>query len=467
MKRVQKQFLTALVLVVVGVGAGLYTLREKVKTPAVRLRELRESQRLFRFGRIHVARGELMSTTATISFEADGSGGFRLTEPVAWPGDTDAFVSMITQMSGIAMERILTEDATAEDLQRNGLDRPSVTLKVELKDGKKHTLYVGDKNELINRYPVTDADKKLIGLIEPSGYWNYVRPVSEYRAKRVFATDADDLTEVHLKDGAGQPRVSLERTDDGWSMTGPDGKTEKADSGYVGLFLVRITKHLDADEYVTDAYDASMAAKYGLAPPALKLELVTKDERKGASIGFVRETDADESTALVQIDGTTTLIRSTDPTLETDLTKPARAFVDRTISRFDTRDVARLTLQTAGQPTVRAERNGENWRLVEPEARDAKPWKLDAMVRVLSLLRATRWYRETASAAELDEWRLSPWSRRLTVEASDGRVLADVVFGKYADDTHLFVKSWPASRVGVVGDATVRVIPERWQELVP
>ncbi len=469
MKRIQKQFLTAAALIIVGGGAGLYTLRTKVKTPTVRLRELRESQRLFRFGRIDVKRGTLQSTTATLTFEFDRTtpGGVKIVDPLEWPGDPASFTSIINHMAGLAPDRVLTENATAEELARAGLDRPPVTFKVELRDGRTHTLYIGPKNKLVDRYPVTDANKTKISLMEPTGYWNYARPLNEFRAKQVFFVNDNDVTSLRVTDGEGQRRLLLRREQDGWKVEGPDGFAARADDGFVGLFLVRVTKHLDADEYVTDQYSPAQAAEYGLASPDLQLELQTEKHTFGAAVAFFSETDSDKTSTIVHPRGTTTLIRNTDPTLKADLMKAPQDFADRTISKFDTRKAHRVTFEVAGQATVKAERTSDGWRLTAPEAVEAKPWKLDSMVRIASLLRATRWYADRATSEQLSEWRLAPWSRRLTVETEDGQTLADVTFGKYADDNHLFIKRVDASRVGVISEKLVRVLPERWQELVP
>lgn len=471
MKRIQKQLLTAGVLVFVGGGAGLYTLFEKVKTPETRLLELRESQRLFRFGRIHVQRGRLRSTTGTVAFERDETGRFRVLEPIEWVGNQQAFNSILDHMAGIALTRVLTDDATDAQLARAGLERPAVTLTVELDDGRQLTLHIGRKNKLVDRYPVTDAAKKRVGLIDPAGYWNYVRPINEFRSKQVFAVADDEVIEVHITGPDGDRRISLTRNDPDvpkWRVQGPHGPAEPADRATVGLFLVRITKHLDVDEYVTDSYDGSNAARYGLAPPSLRLEVRTPDQRFAATIGFASETGSDEATTIVHLDGTKTLVRNTDSTLKADLTKPARTFIDRTITRFDSLDANELVLRAAGQPVIRAERDGEEgWRLTAPEVTDAKPWKLDAIVRVLSFLRANRWHKDRADQRELEEWQLEPWSRRATILGKDGRPLGDVVFGKYADDKHIFVKAVGEPRVGLVAEEKLRVLPDRWQDLVP
>ena len=467
MKRIQKQMLTAAALVIVGGGAGLYTLYEKVKTPQVRLRELRESQRLFRFGRIHVTKGALRTATATLTFEREADKGFRITDPIVWSANDLAINSMLDHMAGVVLLNVLTEDATDEQLARAGLDRPPVTLSVELEDGRKLTLHIGPKNKLTDRYPVTDADKKRIGLIDTSGYWSYVRPLAEYRAKQVFDVTPREISEVRVSGPRDEAIMTLTKTEDEWFLQHPDGNRERADDGIVDLFLVRVTKNLDVDEYITDAYDEASAAQFGLSPPALRMVVVAGDKRIGAKIGFIEETGSDDATAVAHLEGTRTLLRNTDPTLKGDLTRPPSEFVDRMISRFDTENARRLTLRTAGQPAMRAERTADGpWRIVEPEAHEAKTWKLDAMVRLMSRLRVARWYAPRGDVRQLEEWRLDPWSRRLTIEDDQGRALADVVFGKYADDESIFAKAWTAPRVGVVPDRVVRVLPDQWRVLI-
>ncbi|MEO1337179.1 MAG: hypothetical protein AAFV29_16170, partial [Myxococcota bacterium] len=83
----------------------------------------------------------------------------------------------------------------------------------------------------------------------------------------------------------------------------------------------------------------------------------------------------------------------------------------------------------------------------------------------MSLLRVDRWHSQTPSATDLSTWRLEPPLRRLIVETGDRQVLADIVFGKYADEGHIFVKDHKKSAVGAVTDALVRVFPNSWEDL--
>ena len=465
MKRLQKQFLTAAVVVVAGGGAGLYTLYEKVKTPEARLLEHRESQRLFQFGWVDVEEGQLRSPTATISF-ALTEAGWRLTKPLEWPGNAEAFESLLNSMAGLIIDRKLTESADLTQLVQEGLDRPAVTLSVKLKDGRTLTLHVGRKNKLLDRYPVTDADKQRIGLVEPSGYWNYTRSVDEFRSKQVFATSDDDIRQVEIVSGNGEQQYSLVVEDEGWRLDRPGAPSTKADDKIVNLFLQRITTDFDADDYLTDAYSDSDGSKYGLAPPTLRMRLHTADGKLGAAIGFVTPEGAEDPTAYILLDGTRTLLRNTDPTLRDDLTKPARTFVDRTLCRFDPKQAHRVSFQVAGRPAYRAERDGDGWRLLEPKSQPAKTWKLDGIVRLLSRIRATAWHADQATAEELKEWRLIPAARRVTVEDAEGKVLADIKLGKYADDNRLFIRASGSKRIGIIAETVVRVVPERGDELV-
>ena len=466
MKRLQKQFLTALGLVVVGGGAGLYTLREKVKTPEVRFRELRESQRLFRFGRIDVKSGTLTSKTGTVAFVIGDDGRPHIAQPLSSPGNPEVFASLFNHMASLILEPVLSEEATDEEIQRAGLDRPPITLALTLKDDRQLTLYIGRKNKLLDRYPVTDVHKKKIGLIEPSGVWNYTRPLNDYRDKRVFPVVARAVDRVDVEMPPGRRRFTLTRGEHGWSLDDPNGSpAERADEQTVDLFLALLTKQLEIDEFVSDRYDGAKAADYGLAPPTLRLSVRTPKQTLAALVGFVKSTDAEDGTTFVHREGTTTLIRNSDPTLRNDLLKPARTFVDRTLSKFDPKEAHRVLLQRSGRATVKVERSEKGWQLIEPETHDAKPWKLDAMVRLVAQLRANSWYQDDATDAQLRLWQLSPWDRRLTIEAADGRTLADIALGKPVDDVHRFVKAWTGARVGLIAETTLRVLPDRWQEL--
>lgn len=463
MKRVQKNMLTAAVLLAAGVGFGLYTLKTKVRTPEERFLEDRESKRLFRFGRIDVVRGTLKAKSATIAFEREDDGGWRLTEPVNWPADDEAIDAALDRMAAIIMEPVTVEDATDADRAREGLVRPHVSLHVVLKGDIEHTLNVGRRNKLEDKYPITDAAKSRIGLSDSAFYWAMDRTFDELRSKRLVDLVEDDVVRMSVFDGDGALHYRLEKDGEGWTTEGADQPKIVADSGDVLLARVRLVRRLSAASFATDDYDPSNAEqkkKLGFDAPKFRIEIEAKD---GAKVGLVMTEDPKrEGQYLMHVEGTGTVAEVAGSLVEL-LEKSAVQFRDRTFYKVDKKDIASVRFEL-GASKFEATRTGDSeWTV---DGQPAKIWKLDAILRTFTYLKVDAIHAKSASKAEKTEWLLDPPSRKLILKDAEGQVLASVRIGKYARDELLFVQVDGDDRVGLLGDKKVDLLPGGKSELV-
>lgn len=463
MKRVQKNLITAVILLGAGLGIGIYTLKTKVKDRDTRIREEQNNLRLFKdkFGLIDVERGVLLARTTTITF-ARSANGWQIESPVSWPGDTTTLEAAVQRMLSVKTEEeSLNENPTKEHFRRAGLIKPKVRLTLETKKGK-YTLLVGDKNQIRNRYPVTDGDKKKIGLAPDTFYWSFDRSLEDFRSKRVFPFTPAEIAAVTRSSG-GKTKFSLKLAEGTWSLVGDaEGTTLEADDAVVNRLLVAMTKRLKIDRFVTDAYDAAQhAAKYGLETPLFTLSVEGKNGTKVvADFGKYEETAAEEGTLVAQLRGTTTLVAVPNWINESTDKKPAD-LQDRTISRFKYKAVARLELHHANKPTCVLVKKDDDWLLEAPTAGPAKIWKVDNINRVFSVLKAKRFYAPNAKPQQLSQWQLEPASRRLIFKDDAGQLLADIRIGKRATEDEIFAMATGSKRVDVITEAPVSIIPER------
>ena len=464
MKRVQRTLVFAVVVLAGGGGAALWTLGE-VKTPEERHRKASEEARLFHFGRDHVLGGELFAPSATVAFSRDPAGGWRITAPVSWPADATAIDAMLDRMAGLRLDLVVTEDATAEELRTTGLERPRVRLDVQLKDGPRH-LAVGTKNALQDMYPVTDASKKKIGLTEPGFYWSLDRPLSDFREERLFAVPEEDVERLTVRGPSGEVLYTLTRAEAGWTVAGPGAAPEVADAGTISMLLVRITKHLKAKDFLTDAFDpAAMAARFGLDRPTLTLELETAGGRRVGRFGLAKQEHVAALTPVVHLEGTQT-VAQIEGTFQEELTKVPADFRDRTISRYAPEAVKKVALYMGNDNPIIMEKRGDDWAIVLPQPHPAKAWRVDALIRAFTLLRADRIYQHDPTKKQLSEWLLDPPSRRLVFYDAAGQVMGDVRIGKYATDSEIFVMQSGAKRADVVTDQRLRVLPAKLDDLI-
>lgn len=465
--RVQKNLVTALVLLGGGGGAALYTLKTKVKTPDERFKEAQDQKRLFHFGRDHVASGRIAAPTSTLAFTRDEVFGWVLTEPVRWPADVQAIEAALDRMAGLIMDPIVTDDAGPEDLRRAGLERPRITMQVDLQAGGEKVLFVGALNKMVGRYPVTDVAKKRVGLSDKEFYWALDRKLDEFRDPRVFPVPTMKVRRV-LVTAHDARRVGLVSDGNAWTAEG-EGLTEaiRADDGLVGGVLVALTKEAKAERYLTDAYAPADAATYGLdGEDALTIEVELEGgARRKARLGRFTEADASAATEVAWVEGTTTVLALPAGILE-KVRHGAADYRDRTLSRFAPSAVTKVRLEISQQPAIELNRNGDAWQMSAPQAAAARAWKADALVRAFSGLRVNSWKTDASTKAQRLEWLLEPWNRRAIFYGEDGGVLADVRVGNMVDDDHVFVQAAEATRVGIISAAKVQVFPATPAELI-
>ncbi len=464
--RVQKNLAVAVVLLGLGGGAAAYTLKTKVKTPNERFKESQDAKRYYHFGRAHVKTGRLYSKSATFAFAREGT-GWVITEPVQWPADLDAIDAMLNRMAGIVVDPLLTEAATEVELKNAGLDHPQTRLDVELIDGVKHTLFVGAKNKMVEKYPITTLEKKKIGLSDTAFHWSMARGFDEFRDLRVLPIDAKDVVGIQMFEGEDL-HLGLTKKDGTWMVEGESLKAPTAaDRGTVTILLVGLTKRLKVERFLDDSFDPKgpKAARYGLDKPSLRVVVNTKDGKtRTLSLAHYSQTGAEGSSMVAYMQGSTTLAllrAGTEKVFEAS----AAYYRDRTLSRFSMASVKKLRVEIAGEKPVTFTKKGDAWVIPGNKTTAAKVWKVDAIVRPFVSLKAVSWKTEAATKQERLEWLLKPWSRRVVVYGDKDAVLADIRIGNLADDDHLFAQAANDPRVALIPAKKLRAFPKHMKDL--
>ncbi len=462
MKRIHRTMLTAAVVLTGGAIAGVIALREN-KTPEQRFLDKQSKKRLYSgFGLNDVTSAELMAKGATIAFSLDPTEGWKIERPVQWPADPEVLRGAINHLVAMLIEAPLEE----ADIPKVGLDKPTVRFKVRTKDKVEHLLLVGPRNELVNRYPVSNG--KRLGMAEAAFYWSMDRPVDDFRSKRLFRISPKSVTKLEVQK-ADQPLYVLERKDKTW-MVSKDGTDPKpGDRGMINLLLVGIIKRLTVERFVTDTFQNTpeQQKEYQLDPPRFHLKLTTSDGVHIARLGGLRETAAEEPTIILHQKGSSTVVE-VGAWIEKELDRPFEDLRDRIITRFDRHDVKKVHMDYAGSPKIVIERSadGRDWNITAPSKAPAKPWKVDDMVRVFSALKSNKVHKREPKPKELFDWLLKPPSRRLQFYDEKGALLGDISIGTYATETELFAMATGSSRVDILDQKRLVILPTKLDDLI-
>jgi hypothetical protein len=476
MTRVQRALLTSAVVLAAGGGLAAYAFIEGYQGEKDRALEEAEKQRLFQFGRDHVKGGEIVKKELAVRFERSES-GFVLTEPITGPADDESIGFAIDAMAAIRGDTI-TDDASPADLTSYGLEAPEITMIVRV-DGGEHRLLVGGKNDVNERYYVTDEKKKKILAAEPTFYEKLDRDLYAFRSKRIFPLDRQKVNAIRVTE-RDKPRYVLEKGASGWSVSA-GGKTFQADPFVMDRFLLLLTRDLKAEAFATDALAPGEERRFGLDEPRFVVEVEAGPVKLRGRVGTVAAgkdaglRDSGEDDALspgpwVQLEGTRTVAEVME-VFPSDLDKDLDVLRDHTISSFDEEAISKITFDLASGERGIVERvsgsgQSSRWSLTLPQTAPAKAWKVQKVLFVFAKLRSDRIESDAPSAKDLERWQLVPPKQKLTFSNASGEVIAEISIGKLVDKDHAFITAKDLGRVDAIKESRLVVIPQKLEDLV-
>jgi hypothetical protein len=214
-----------------------------------------------------------------------GGPDWRLASPISAQADSGTVDSLISRVETAQMKSVVTSDPTAADLRKFGLERPRVSVVLNLGSARAQLLIGGNADD--TSVYAKDAAKPLVVTLDSSLVEDLNKAVDDYRRRDLFGFRAFNATRAELVRG-GQTfvfervRGEGEGAQDTWRRVSPnpgDVDRGKMDALLAGLADIRATSF------------AQTTAGTGLESPALTVA-VKYDEGKSedrASLGLVGE----------------------------------------------------------------------------------------------------------------------------------------------------------------------------------
>lgn len=179
--------LVAIALGLGGVVLGVQT-RQDSGAPSA---ESSDQRPLFDFAEADVAQLQVEVDNRTlVSFERDADGNWQMTEPETSPAEAAAIAFLLSRLTQDGLNRTLT--INAENRADFGLDAPTATVQLTLKDGSQHRLVLGGADfsgtayyALIDPAQVplpADAGEVTVALVSQNVMDGVDRPLEEWQA---------------------------------------------------------------------------------------------------------------------------------------------------------------------------------------------------------------------------------------------------------------------------------------------
>jgi hypothetical protein len=306
--------------------------------------------------------------------------GWKVSGPFEAAALPEAVQAILAQAASPPVERYASHDA--KDTAKFGLDKPTLVLGVTTKDGKEHTLTVGNpvEKDAKSRYARLGAGPAVCVIGEPlfvaadKSALDLLDPV-------LVQLDPSRVNRVQCRDD--NAALTLERKGDAWQVTAGPGAPFAADEQTMTALLAPWLS-LKAEHYAAYGPKAELA-KYGLDKPAFAISVQEPAGEHSVELGKAVEGVAGARYARVD-KGPGVAILGPDATKA--LAQQPLDFVNRTLLKFDPRSVTAIQRQGGGD--LGLVRHDVSWKIVKPADEPADDKTLNDLVDSLAGLRAVR-----------------------------------------------------------------------------
>lgn len=172
----------------------------------------------------------------------EGTGGWTIAEPRKYAADPDAMTSLTGALAELSADKLVDEQTA--DFGPYGLKEPGVAVTATMKDGKTHTVLMGDATPSTGGFYVrTGADKRLFTI---AGFTKagIDKTAADLRDKRLLTFGKDFVSKVEMASKGGA--IEFERTGQSdWKIVKPS--VMRADGWQVDELLRKLVEaKLDA-----------------------------------------------------------------------------------------------------------------------------------------------------------------------------------------------------------------------------
>jgi hypothetical protein len=224
-----------------------------------------------------------LNTGANVIQRANVNDEWKLTRPLAARADSTAVDGVVGRIETAQMKSIVTNEASAADLKKYGLDKPALSGTLN-RGSARATLLIGGKAGEEDVY-ARDASKPLVATVEKGLADDLKKGAEDYRRKDLFAFRAFNATHIEFtRDGKtvafDREKAKEDTKPDLWKRVSPtlaDADKDKIEALLTGLADIRATSFTDS------------RAKTGLDAPVLTVDAKFDDGKKEERVSFGRD----------------------------------------------------------------------------------------------------------------------------------------------------------------------------------
>jgi hypothetical protein len=312
---------------------------------------------------------------------------WEILEPLRARGSRAAVDETLANLMTAKIDREIA--AKPESFADFGLDKPAADVTLTLKDGKTLGVALGGKTPTGVWVYARERDKPAVFVLGESVLRDTTRPLADFRDRAVLAFDPKAVTGFEIV--LPEETLAVENTDGAWRLTRPSAR--RADTETINEFLDKLNSQ-KVREFVADK--PSSRAPYGLERPTKVTIYTGRDkDRVGRTLLLGKVDPAKKGIYAMRPDEPTVLLVAEE--LWNAVPKNVAVLRNKTLVEVDRDKVARLQIESA-KGTVTVAREGDQWKIVAPEALATDQVEVGAVISRVRELRAQGFLSDDASA---------------------------------------------------------------------
>lgn len=337
-----------------------------------------------------------------VAISPNGSDTWKITSPAEYRADSDTVNSIIHTMSDLHSESLI--DGHAVNLGPYGLGEPSVTVKLDEKNGQSASLSVGDKTPTGSGYYAMVPGTARVYTVDASVQATLAKSMNDLRDRHLLPVQAAAVSTLDMT-AKGQT-IEIARKPGGWQIQKP--LQFRTDNFAVDDLVQQLTSA--TFDPAQNPADASASFAHGTQVATARLM-----SPAGTDTLEVRKSKNDDFAKSSAIQG----VWKIDSSLATSLDRGVDAYRNKQLLEFGFTDPNRIEYH-AGSTNVSLERQNSDWYA---DGKKMDSTTVSAIVDALRGLSASKFVNAGFSTPDID----------LTVVSNDGKETAQAHFRKTAE----------------------------------
>ena len=451
------KFRGTLLLLVLASGLLAYIWLVEKDRPTIR--EAADRQGLvFDIDRDDIDTIRIQNAESVIELKRSGA-DWQMTKPVSDNADGLAVSQLLTTLEMLRSTTEIDPDAPNVDkklVRESGVD--SATLQVTL-EGKKvqEKLQIGKESANEGKLYARVAGKKSIYVIPADIKSQLTKRPDEFRDHRLMTIQPTSLNKVAIRSANGE--IELDRDGEHWRIIKP--LKARGNDAVINDLLAQ-TLNTRADAFLPTNDPTASAA---LAQPLGTLVLGQEGESNPVEMKVSKPSSEKSGKSYVKLSNRDTILQS-PASVATILEKSPNDLRDRHIAQFDFNTIDKITVSSAGKPTVILRRKDEAWSIESAADKPANPAVIQRLGETLASQDVTGFVSDVASDLAkygLDKPRLrvtlSSIASENTAESNAGEEsVVDLLFGR-SENGNVFAKLGDEPFIFSVSESVYNSVP--------